>query len=277
MNKTAIEQLINDFLEKSDLNIISEDKALAPDMVGLKIWDGALVGFASADNAYLNTLRDIPEANIKIDSPKYWLPEAKSVISFFLSYSERIRKSNVGGSWPSTEWLHGRIEGQYLIKCLLENLRDEIIAEGHKAVIPLLDERFYTRMGEDLKENEFGSNWSERHVAYACGLGTFALSKGFITEKGIAGRFGSLVTDAEFEPTLSDTSKLFTQDELYGNCIMCGACVRRCPMDAISLDAGKLHKPCSDFIDRVLSDNPPYYGCGKCQVGVPCENRNPSR
>ena len=32
------------------------------------------------------------------------------------------------------------------------------------------------------------SNWSERHIAYAAGLGTFSLSDGFIIERGIAHR-----------------------------------------------------------------------------------------
>ena len=47
--------------------------------------------------------------------------------------------------------------------------------------------------------NEKGmySNWSERHIAYAAGLGTFSLSDGFITERGIAHRCGSAVVGLE--------------------------------------------------------------------------------
>jgi len=46
------------------------------------------------------------------------------------------------------------------------------------------------------------SNWSQRHIAYAAGLGTFSLSDGFITPKGIAMRCGSVVCDAALSPTL---------------------------------------------------------------------------
>lgn len=33
-----------------------------------------------------------------------------------------------------------------------------------------------------------------------CGLGIFGLSKGLITSKGIAGRFGSIVTELQIIP-----------------------------------------------------------------------------
>jgi len=35
------------------------------------------------------------------------------------------------------------------------------------------------------------SSWSERHAAYAAGLGTFSLNDALITPKGIAHRLGS--------------------------------------------------------------------------------------
>ena len=128
--------------------------------------------------------------------PAGWLPSAKSIISYFFPFSEDVRKSNRGGSLPSSLWLHGRIEGQrFLMKCG-EYLVQQIQQTGNQAITPVFSENFHMST-----KPPFGSNWSERHVAFISGLGTFGLSKGLITEKGTAGRFLSIVTDIPFEPT----------------------------------------------------------------------------
>ena len=119
--------------------------------------------------------------------------------------------------------------------------------------------------------SSFTSNWSERHVAYVCGLGTFSLSKGLITERGVSGRFGSVVTDAP----LPVTKRRYTG--LYDYCLMCGACVRNCPAQAISLEHGKSHHLCCSYFDTLREKYAPRFGCGKCQVNVPCERRIPQK
>ena len=111
--------------------------------------------------------------------------------------------------------------------------------------------------------------WSERHAAYVCGLGTFGLSKGLITRKGIAGRFGSVVTDIELEPDPREYSGV------YDWCINCGACIARCPAKAISFEKGKEHSPCLDMLLQSGKRFAPRYGCGLCQTGVPCEHQRP--
>ena len=44
------------------------------------------------------------------------------------------------------------------------------------------------------------SNWSQRHIAYAAGLGTFGMNNMLITQNGCCGRFYSLVTDLPVLP-----------------------------------------------------------------------------
>jgi hypothetical protein len=40
---------------------------------------------------------------------------------------------------------------------------------------------------------------------------------------------------------------------------------------------GKDHQICGDYIDReILSRYAPRYGCAKCNISVPCEDRNPT-
>jgi epoxyqueuosine reductase QueG len=100
-------------------------------------------------------------------------------------------------------------------------------------------------------------------------LGTFGLSKGLITRKGTAGRFGSILTDLFLTP---DTREY---KDVYEYCNMCGICAKKCPSSAISVENGKDCLPCYEFIEETLRKNYPRYGCGKCQVGVPCESRIP--
>lgn len=72
-------------------------------------------------------------------------------------------------------------------------LKARLEAEGYEAVIPCDCPEFWSvgRAGSNPRawdpSASFTSVWSERHVAYVCGLGTFGLSRGLITEKGQCG------------------------------------------------------------------------------------------
>ena len=63
--------------------------------------------------------------------------------------------------------------------------------------------------------------------------------------------------------------------DIYEYCTMCGVCIDRCPACAISFDEGKKSMLCSNFLDKVRAKHNPRYGCGKCQVSVPCESAIP--
>jgi epoxyqueuosine reductase QueG len=108
------------------------------------------------------------------------------------------------------------------------------------------------------------SNWSERHAAFTAGLGTFSRNRSLITRLGAAGRFGSVITDAELEPT----PRPYLGVTEY--CDDCGLCVDRCPCRAIAA-SGKDNQVCSAYLATTKVLYAPRYGCGKCQTGVPCE------
>ena len=57
---------------------------------------------------------------------------------------------------------------------------------------------------------------------------------------------------------------------------MCGACMR-CPGGAITLEEGKSHTACSAYVNKMREKYAPRFGCGKCQVKVPCERGIPKR
>lgn len=274
MELSEIIQSSTDYLNQVPANFISKDDAIRRDLVGMRIYDAPLFKAASADDPLFAELRQPEIVHPDVMLPTDWLPGAKTVISFFLPFTESIRKSNtLSHFYPSDEWLHGRIEGQMMTALFADHLKDRLIQNGYQAIYPVADSRY--KMLE-----EFKSNWSERHVAYVCGLGTFSLSKGLITEQGVAGRFGSIVTDCPIQPTDRPYATPFE------NCTMCGMCARTCPAQAIDYNKGvifgKDHPTCSAYLDKLkLAPHGPNqrvrYGCGKCQVGVPCQSVNPNR
>ena len=270
--------------------LIADDpgnRAEVPGQGSIQLFDAPLIGVADAHDPLFNRFRDPDIIGDAFLAPCEWIPEAQSVISFFFPFTEALRRSNRGSSaWPSLAWAYGRYEGQTFIVACLEALKQRLAEEGVNAVIPTRDPRFTVRIvpvaalaedgespdsPETTEGGDFRANsaWSERHVAYACGLGTFGLSRGFITERGMAGRLGSIIVDCALPPDARPC------DDPMAYCIRCGACVRNCPAHAISLEHGKSNRLCNAYLDTTREHFAPRYGCGKCQVDVPCESRRP--
>lgn len=267
MTADMIKALADAFVEASLMNKVAREKAFRPELAGMRIYDAPLIGYAAADDDAFAALR-APQVRMEgFMMPCQWLEPARTVISLFLPFTQRVRDSNrKNRAWPSKEWLHARIEGQAMLVALLGHLQAALEAAGHACVIPVCDSRFWSVTNPPAPGQEgFTSNWSERHVAYVCGLGTFSLSKGLITEKGTAGRFGSLVTDLALPPSVRP------YDVFDAYCSKCGACAKSCPAGAISVTQGKDHALCSAYLDQTRAIRKPYYGCGKCQTGMPCE------
>lgn len=272
MNKQDIIKTAERFIVNSEDNYITKQIAISEKVVGMKIFETPIFAFGAADDEYFTLLKQPSIIGEHFISPKEWLPQSKTVISFFLPFSETVKKSNRSNMpWPSEEWLHARIEGQILLNKLCIYLKSELINDGYDSVVPILDNRFrsYNNNYSHL-ELSYTSNWSERHVAFICGLGTFGLSKGLITSRGMAGRFGSILTELYLPP---DTREYKGINEY---CSMCGKCVKNCPVNAISLEHGKDHIICSKFLNKTTEKYNPRYGCGKCQTGVPCESKIPN-
>jgi epoxyqueuosine reductase QueG len=266
MEKQDLINIAEDFVEHSENNYITKEIAISENVIGMKIFDAPIFAFGSADDEYFTLLKQSAAIGEHFMLPKEWLPQSNTVISFFLPFSEAVRKGNrMDMSWPSEEWLHGRIEGQTLVNKLCMHLKSELVSAGYDSLVPTLDERFWTNSNGKHHEIQFTSNWSERHVAFVCGLGTFGLSKGLITRKGMAGRFGSIITELYLSPDKRG------YENIYEYCSMCGRCVKNCPVNAITIENGKNHIICSGFLDKTREKYSPRYGCGKCQINVPCE------
>jgi len=273
MNKADFENKLKDFIVNSPDNCVQRNIAIRPDLVGMCFFDEPLFGYAAADDPFFEEAKKPDIIGPHFMTPNEWLPGAKTVFSAFLPITSRICSANSANmDWPADEWLHARIEGQGFQGKICRFAEDLLKKEGFSVVTPSLDSRFAGSSPitkEKTEQGYYTSNWSERHAAYAAGLGTFGLSKGLITRKGVAGRFLSIISNVSFEAD----KRPYTG--IYDYCNLCGACIRNCPAKAISKEHGKLHYPCSKFLDTVKEKHSPRYGCGKCQVKVPCENKAP--
>ena len=274
MVKESFERALREYIENSKGNYITKEAAIRPELAGMKIFDEPLFGYITADDPFFLELKKPGVIGPHFMAPKEWFSMARSVVSVFLPFTEQVRESNKKNmDWPSDEWLHSRVEGAEFQKELCEFIESLLEEEGYAVLVPMNDPRMSSKSPvtqNKEEQNFYTSNWSERHIAYAAGLGTFCLSAGIITSKGTAGRFISAITSVPYE------SSGRKYKGVYDNCIKCGACARNCPAKAISLEKGKNHFLCSQFLDVTRAKCKPRYGCGKCQVKVPCESRNPA-
>lgn len=261
----------------SSHNYVSEQMALAPEDVGKRLYDDPIIAIGAADDPLWEKLKEPEVVGTIFRTPKQWMGQARCVISYFAPFSDYVVEGNRADNVVvGNGWLYARVEGQTFLTEMNHFLEKWFESQGVKALSPYASEdfKYVFEAGscEDIadKSLSFTSNWSERHVAFICGLGTFGLSKSLITRRGVAGRFGSVIVDAPLEVTPRPYS------EVYEYCTMCGACMR-CPGEAITLEGGKSHTLCSAYVNTMREKYAPRFGCGKCQVKVPCERCIPKK
>ena len=251
-----------------DYSSLNKDKT--DEYIGMRFFKAPIMAVCRADDPGFAQLKKPGVIGGHFLAPEEWLPGAKSVISLFLPFTDRVINSNtLDKIQPSWEWLFTRVDGQQHLLATGELVRSALTAEGYRAVVPQTDDRYIMRTAreqEDLNIPVWSSNWSERHVGYVAGLGTFGKMTNLITKKGCCGRLISIVTDWETEPTVKDYTGL------YDYCADCGACYSTCPGGAIG-NCGKNIAACSDFLRKNCVQYAPRYGCGKCQSGLPCSTR----
>ena len=273
MNLETVEIEINKFLSEV------KDKAFF-DIKGNKLIHSISVGVQSANhpiftkisthiNGHLNPFdffRDkFPlETNINL-----------SVVSFALHYSKEVVIGNSKeNEYPSYSWFEMTDKFFNEVHEPLSK-HIQVILNNSKLVFPSKSKLFAINGTEKIKI----SNWSERHVAFGCGLGSFGLHGALITEFGCTSRLISIVTDKEFE------RYNIPFNDLYANCLHyqgkdCKLCVERCPVGSVTLEK-RIIENC---FDREYVKNKgialEIYGkeitaCGLCMTGVPCSFTNP--
>jgi len=290
-----IEKEIKSFVATSPLNHI-------PIMNNPVIYNEPLVGFSDGDEPIFTEYRTIvgpihatPReilAKVFNKSPEE-VSTHVSVITWILPIRREIRESNRQETAnPSRLWTSVEYYGGYIfLEAMQQHMVGLLTKMGHLAVAPGMEPYFkdtmlelqtkgedIRRIKEELKERGI-SNWSEKHAAYAAGLGTFSFSGNFISERGVAITIGSVVT------SLALPASERTAENPYANCLFyatgdCELCARRCPVEAIT-DKGHDDIKCAIHFVKLKALEEKYNigraGCGMCLTKVPCEFCNPTK
>jgi epoxyqueuosine reductase len=268
------------WIERAIVKFVGDSPFNRRKIDGGKFWDTPLVGFASSGDPLFKEYKKIigrfhltPQEIFDLTFGKGKRSKALSVISWVLPAAEDIRKSNrKEGKYPSFLWAYTRQFGEQFNVRLRDHVASLITRRGYKAVAPMNSSHW-----RQVRSPRVGwaSNWSERHAAYACGLGAFGLSDGLITAKGKAMRVGSVVTDLVLTPS----EKPYPHH--HANCLYyfnktCKACAARCPVGAITAEGHDKETCSAHLYSAALAAKKAEYGvkiagCGLCQTKVPCE------
>jgi epoxyqueuosine reductase len=286
-----IRKAIKDYVETSPLNCMMD--------FGNKPFFGEpVIAFADGDSAVFQDFkknvseshllpREILEKQIPIPLKRRPGFEIKhiSVISGALPINPEIIQSEANSKYGCTlihNYLSWRGAHWGFIKSVSDFVEVLIYILGHHAVAPFFSPLFRSepqKMADNCRKTV--SNWSERHIAEACGLGTFGLNGMIITEKGVAVDLFSWVCDVELPPTPKPTQ----QNCLYFRNGSCGKCMERCRNSAISHE-GRNPRKCHGYTTQALPEILKKEGqferssdvlpaCGLCMTGVPCADRIP--
>ena len=274
-----IESEIKSFVRESPMNRM-------PGEENVPIFDEPLVKFADGNDPLFAEFKTIIGPNHLTPGEALVLSYNKqpedggklvSVVSWILPITKKTRESNrQQDTVPSKYWAYTKWYGEQFNTALRKHVVDSFKIRGYMTAAPASEPYFKVM---DSPKGQF-SNWSERHVAYVAGLGTFSLADSFITEKGAANRVGSVVIDVKLPPSPRTAKTPYSNCLYYAN-KSCKACIARCPAGAIT-DAGHDKVKCGNYQDVDLKHIKNDYqvgsgSCGLCQTRVPCEFNNPTK
>ena len=271
-------------------SLITEFVATSPDnnlqnAAGDPAFASPLVGFSKGDDPLYQEYKEVvgeyhwtPLEIFSLTFPDQEVAaDDLTVISWVLPQTDRTKADNRReNTFPSESWARARIFGEEFNKKIRVYVVEELQNKGIPSVAPMLAPQWEMKGSEKYF---LASTWSERHAAHAGGLGTFGLCDGLITPKGKAMRAGSVVAlvDAAATPRPYSDHHAYCLFYSHGTC---KKCVARCPVDALS-DQGHDKVKCLAHLkpgaEEYVKNNYGFdgYGCGLCQVGVPCESKIP--
>jgi len=272
---------------------------------GGRIFSYPIIGVAQGDDQIFQKYKEIIVIE-HLTPLELWLsegfesllPSNLRIISIVFPYSEKIREEskniikNSQISLPAEIYCVGRNYANDFKKEICRKIIEFFKLKGYNSGAAMLSDSF--SIIRPAKEIVY-STWSERHIAFAAGLGTFSLHEGLITEIGCNIRLASIVTNAPLDITPRK------DENPYANCLYyskgtCRKCEERCPAHAIDENGhnklkcheynrkiarimfnriGPILKPINRRINWILRSESYPVGCAFCQFDVPCMDKNP--
>lgn len=293
---TKVQQFLDELFAVNQLNRLPEQYG------GGRIFASPTIGVAKGDDAIFARFkavvgpRHLTPAQMWLQSGLPEVPDLAArlrIVSIIFPYADRIRAaSETARKMPAEIYCVGRNFANAFMDDVLAKTVAFFQANGFQATSGMRSPAFQIIVDEDLPS--IYSTWSERHMAFAAGLGTFSLHEGFISQIGCNIRLTSVITDAPLKVTLRKS------DDPYANCLYytsgkCKKCADRCPADALSEAGhdklkcylygrmiqqemagrlGGLLKPHLRYINGEEQWSYPV-GCAFCQFDVPCMEKNP--
>ena len=225
------------------------------------LWRKPLVRFADAADPGFPQLRGIVDPDHHL--PGDYLKDAKCVLSWYLPFLPEVGKENNTDGLSSPSWATAYLVTNEMAAWVNEQLvhfvREEL---GADAAVP-------TDAGMISMENP-RSRWSQRHVAYLAGHGTFGKNNMLISDVGSVGQYFSIVTTLSVMP-----DRRITEERCgWKKDGSCGLCFKRCAGGALT-ESGFDRFRC---LEQCLINMARYPGadvCGKCTVELPCSYEIP--
>jgi ferredoxin len=218
------------------------------------------------------------------------------VVSIVYPFTDEIRKRSIAPLklpkiiLPTEIYSVARNFAKAFRNHTMEKIVEFFRRRGYQAISGKLSDAYTL-----VARKNFYSTWSENHIAFAAGLGTFGLHEGLITDLGCNIRLASVITNAPLNITRRKS------DEPYANCLYyakatCRECAKNCPASAIT-EKGYDKTKCNKYRNKVAREMVPRIkpllksysrrinwkykaqnypvGCELCQFGVECMDKNP--
>lgn len=194
--------------------------------------------------------------------PTDFLPEAETVISYFIPFTKDLTLAPKREPDGSPVWAEAYITINAHFPVVNQAVQDYLESRGYQAA--------QIKPARAFDPETFQAVWSHRSAAVIAGLASFGANHLAITEKGSGGRFCSLITSAKLEANREPPKKQCPYP-INGSC---GLCFKACPVGALKpegTDKAACQAELRKNPERLKQKNAPYIAsvCGKCLSACP--------